>query len=44
MPHNDFFADRSNEGLKSIGLNFSGANWVVFFTVTKTQMRKFYRD
>jgi hypothetical protein len=26
-----FFADRSNEGLKSMGLNFTGANWVNFF-------------
>jgi hypothetical protein len=26
-----FFADRSNEGLKPMGLNFTGANWMVFF-------------
>jgi hypothetical protein len=26
-----YFADRSNEGLKSMGLNFTGANWVEFF-------------
>jgi hypothetical protein len=26
-----FFADKSNEGLKPMGLNFTGANWVDFF-------------
>jgi hypothetical protein len=26
-----FFADRSNEGIKSMGLNFAGVNWVDFF-------------
>jgi hypothetical protein len=26
-----FFADISNEELKSMGLNFTGANWVNFF-------------
>jgi hypothetical protein len=32
MPHNGFFfANRLNEGLKSISLNFTGENWVDFF-------------
>jgi hypothetical protein len=26
-----FFADRSNEGLKPMSLNFTGANWMDFF-------------
>jgi hypothetical protein len=26
-----FFADRSNEGLKPMGLNFTEANWMVWF-------------
>jgi hypothetical protein len=26
-----FFADKSNEGLKPMTLNFTGANWVDFF-------------
>jgi hypothetical protein len=26
-----FFADKSNEGLKPMSLNFTGANWMDFF-------------
>jgi hypothetical protein len=40
-----YFADRSNEGLKYMGLNFTGANWVEFFFIgTKIQIGEFYKD
>jgi hypothetical protein len=40
-----FFVDRSNEGLKPMGLNFTRANWMDYiFTGTKIQIENFYGE
>jgi hypothetical protein len=39
-----FWADRSNEGLKSMGLNFTRTWMNFFFTGTKIQIGEFYKD